>query len=46
MTARRHAELVLKRAGKGCKRCAFRALRKVVHEAMRRQMPINQRSPA
>lgn len=38
MTPLQHARLVLKRAGKGCKRAAERALRRVVHDMLRAEV--------
>lgn len=38
MTPRRHAELVYKRAGKGCRQAALRVLRKLVHDQLRREI--------
>lgn len=38
MTPLKHAQLVLKRAGKGCKRAALKALQRVVADELRREV--------
>ena len=38
MTPLRHAQLVLKRAGKGSKRAALKALQRVVADELRREV--------
>lgn len=42
MTPYRHAHLVAKRAGKGCKRAAEKALNRVVADMLRRELEAKQ----